>query len=210
MTIISFFTGRIAFPFIQYKLNSLSHPPSEQSYTLRETIKKSSYLNYFILQGMLLAALLTYACYIEMGHITAYPVPSRYIVIGIFAIAYLIYVIVRAIATRATNATFFTLSQRRMSNIERHFFLALDSILLLPVIIMYLFLGCSAITCLYILIGAFIITKVLYLHKVYCIFFKKKGSFLRFFLYLCTLEAVPIALTIGILAIISNTLSTNI
>ena len=177
MTIISLFTGKIAFPFIQYKLDSLSHPPSEQSYTLRETIKKSSYLNYFIFQGMLLAALLTYACCIEMGHITAYPAPGRYVVIGIYAIAYFLYVVIRAIATRVVGATFFALSQRRMSNIERHFFLALDSVLLLPVIIMYLFLGCSATTCLYILLGAFIITKVIYLYKVYCIFFKKNALF---------------------------------
>ena len=181
MTVISFFTGRTASPFIRYKMEGLSRPPVEQSYTLQETIRKSSYLNYFIFQGMLLAALITYSYCIETGYITAYTVPSRYIVIGIFAIAYLIYVIVRAIATRATNATFFTSSQRRMSNIERHFFLALDSTLLLPVAIMHIFLGCSAVTCLYILIGVSIITKLFYLHKVYCIFFKKNGSFLRFF-----------------------------
>ena len=182
--ILSLYMGKWSLPFTMYKLRNLTSAPLENSFTLRETLKKSKYLTYFIFQGTVLAAIL--------------------------AFVFLMYVLVRTVVTRMVNATFFDRSQRRMSNIDRHFFLALDSFLLLPVTIAFLFLGCSASASVKMAIAGVIITKALYFHKLYCIFFRKNGGFLRFFLYLCTLEAVPIALLIGILAIIINTLSTNI
>ncbi len=208
--ILSLYMGKWSLPFTMYKLRNLTSAPLENSFTLRETLKKSKYLTYFIFQGTVLAAILTFAYCMERSPLTLYSETDKYLVMALFAFVFLMYVLVRTVVTRMVNATFFDRSQRRMSNIDRHFFLALDSFLLLPVTIAFLFLGCSASASVKMAIAGVIITKALYFHKLYCIFFRKNGGFLRFFLYLCTLEAVPIALLIGILAIIINTLSTNI
>ncbi|MBQ0073816.1 MAG: DUF4271 domain-containing protein [Prevotella sp.] len=53
-------------------------------------------------------------------------------------------------------------------------------------------------------------TTLLRFYKIYRIFFKKNGRFLQFFLYLCTLEAVPFILMIGTMMFIANFLKYNI
>lgn len=208
--ILSLIMGKLSLPFTIYKLSNISRPPFEKSFTLQKTVKKAPYLNYFILQGIVLGAFLTLSYSMDNGLLKLSISVDKYIAMGLFTLAFLVYIIIRTVASRVVNATFYTRSQRRLCNIERHFFLALSSSLLLPITIAYLFLGCSAPTCLKLAIAGIIITKAFYFNKVNCIFFRKNGSFLRFFLYLCTLEAVPIALLIGILALIISTLSTNI
>ena len=54
------------------------------------------------------------------------------------------------------------------------------------------------------------VTFLMQIYKAYCIFSRKDGALLPFFLYLCTLKAVPLALVVGIALFIANYLKINI
>ncbi len=195
--------------YLSYKFHNLTRRPLLNSTILFEASKKASYLTYFIYQGIFVASLLCYAYVIEAGALPLASDNVRYLALGLFALAFLGYLAIRKCAIVITHATFFDRQQRNMSKMERHFFLALESATLLPAAIAYMYLGCSAEKSILIALLMIIISKTLSLYKQYLIFFSKNSRFLRFFLYLCTLEAIPVAILIGILGFITHTLSTN-
>ena len=196
--------------YLSYKFHNLTRRPLLNSTFLFETYKKASYLTYFIYQGAFLASMMCYAYVTETGALPLAIGSMRYIPLALFVLSFLGYLAIRKLAIEITHATFFTREQRKMSNMENHFSLAFESFTLLPAAIAYMYLGCSAENCILGALVMVIISKTLSFYKQYLIFFSKNSSFLRFFLYLCTLEAIPIALLIGILGFITHALSTNI
>lgn len=195
--------------YLSYKLHSLTRRPQLNSTSLFEASKKASYLTYFIYQGSFVASLLCYAYVTETGALPLADDGMRYLALALFALAFLGYLATRKWAMLITHAIFFDRDQRKMSNMERHFFLAVECAFLIPAALAYMYLGCSAENSIFIALVMIIISKTCSFYKLYLIFFSKNSRFLRFFLYLCTLEAIPVAILIGILGFITHTLSTN-
>ena len=91
----------------------------------------------------------------------------------------------------------------------RHLFsftTALQGLWFLPIAIFNIYLGLSAPMTLILAIIGVAITFFVRIYNAWSIFFKKKRLYVPFFLYLCTLEAVPLALLAGTLTCVAQTL----
>ena len=196
--------------YLSYKLHNLSRRPQLTSTFFFEASKKAGYLTYFIYQGIFLGALLCYAYVIETGLLPLAADDTRYLALSLYALSFLGYLAIRKWAVELTHHIFYKREQRTMSHLERHFFLALESAACLPPVLAYLYFGMSAQNSIYFALVMILMVQIMGFYKQYLIFFSKNSRFLRFFLYLCTLEAIPIALLIGILGFITHALSTNI
>lgn len=195
--------------YLSYKSHYLSRCPQFTSSMFYEASKKARYLTYFIYQGIFLAALLCYAYVIETGLLPLSADEMRYIALALYALTFLGYLAIRKLAMSLTHSIFFHRDQRAMSSLEQQFHLTIDGAVCLLAVLACLYCGISAKNSIYMALGAITISQTMGFYKQYLIFFSKNSRFLRFFLYLCTLEAIPIALLIGILAFITHTLSTN-
>ena len=88
--------------------------------------------------------------------------------------------------------------------------MAVQGALLLPLTLLHIYFQLSAETTLKLLAVTLAATLALRFYKSYNIFFRKKNAILQFFLYLCTLEAVPLALLTGIIFVVAIYLTQNI
>ena len=206
--VFSFIFAVGAAPFTSYQFANLLRRPREDSAKLREAIGTKDYLRYFTPQSILLSGILAYAYFSEAMGVRYYA--SIYTIMGIYCLIVGGCMFMAYIARMLVQFTYFERSQRVVFNTEHRFCMALCGALLLPISIAYIYLGLSAQIMLYLIIVTSVFVKLLEFYKVFCIFFRKNASILQFFLYLCTLEAVPIALFVVILITATNILKINI
>ena len=135
---------------------------------------------------------------------------TQYAWIGIYAAATMVILLITATARRTYNALRFNREQRYLANVERMFSLAIQSMALVLLTVLYVYLNVELEIVLYLALSAFVIIKFVEICKVYSIFFKKKRAYFKFFLYLCTLEAIPLYILIECYDSLANILKTNI
>ena len=193
--------------YLAFQFSNLFRVPNESSSLLRETEKQRKYLNYFIPQGALLLSLV---CYSYIDSLPPYhsilPLAPA---VGVFSVACIAFYFLTEIVRRIVHATYFKRAQCRIANMQRQLHYFILSLILLPLSIAHVYLSLSIRHTLYVLLFAYILVKLLAIYKVYVIFFRKNGAFLHFFLYLCTLEAIPVAYMIFIFKLTAITLLGN-
>ncbi len=185
-----------------FQARNLFRMPRENSIELRETADEMRYQTYFCLQGVMLLGLLAYSATIEYyGSDLRY---GPYVSMGLFAVAFAVYYIVREMLLLLVSSVFFTKAERHLDNVSRLFIMAVQGAALLPVALLHTYLQLPALTTIKIVAALYGLMFMLHFYKSWNIFFRKKNAFVQFFLYLCTLEAVPLALLGGAILFIAN------
>ena len=208
--LLTILTASRSWRFLRFQLKNIFRTPREDSAIMRETSSEMRYQVYFSLQGVLLMGLFTYTlARYKLADGEDFSV-GDYQLIGIYFLIFLLYRLVCELLEVLVLPVYFTDSQRMIWAGARLFFIALQGALLLPVALVYFYFHLNietAITAALAVIGT---TMMLRYYKAYRVFFQKNGNFLQFFLYLCTLKAVPIALLTVVALFIAEYLKINI
>ena len=131
---------------------------------------------------------------------------NHYLMMMSYAGIFIAYLLLKRLLYMLTVPTYCNIQQWRA---WRHFFsfaTALQGLWFLPIAIINIYLGLSAPTTLILAIIGVAIALFVRIYNAWSIFFKKKRLYVPFFLYLCTLEAVPLALLAGTLTCVAHTL----
>lgn len=194
--------------FINFQMKYLFRMPRENSFEMRETLSEVQYQVYFIVQGVLMYTLLAYE--IATEYVAQEYRVSDYMLMGIFGATIALFFVLKKILLSITLPVFFSKSQRHMASISRTFLLAVQGAIMLPTMLLNVYYKLSTETTIYIAAIGLSLTTLLQFYKTYCIFFRKNYRLLQFFLYLCTLKAIPFALLIGILYFTAHYFKVNI
>lgn len=206
--LVSMVTVARSWRLICFQTKSLFRMPRENSVEMRETADEMRYQTYFCLQGVILLGLLAFSAFsaFSSGEFAI----GHYAVLGIYCAVFAAYYIVREALMLIVHAVFFDKKQRRLDNLSRLYIMAVQGAALLPLAMLHVYFQLSVETTLKLLLAILVMLYLLHFYKVYNIFFRKDNAFLQFFLYLCTLEAVPLALLTGIIFAVSICLTHNI
>lgn len=148
---------------------------------------------FLVMQTCMLLSLLAYLFvfnYIGTDAVIA----ERYSLMLTFLVVFAGYFIVRALLYAIINEIFFNRRQAREWLRSLLFITSMESILLFPVVLIAVYHDLDITTveiCVASVIG---LVKLMLVCKCYAIFFRRLGLFVRLFLYLCALEAVPFLL----------------
>lgn len=193
--------------FIAYQTKNIFRTPRENSIELRETVDEMQYQIFFCIQGIVMMAAFAYS--FTRTYIGGDLPIDDYLLIGIYCIIFVAYRVIGELIRSVAHGVFFNKTERHLSNVSQLFLIALQGAAMLPLLLLHIYCKLDNEITLYALAAIVITTLLLRFYKAFCIFFRKKHSFLQFFLYLCTLEAVPLALLTGILITIANYLKIN-
>lgn len=206
--LVSMATMARSWRLICFQTKNLLRMPRENSVEMRETADEMRYQTYFCLQGVILLGLLafsTVSTYSD-GEFTT----GHYTVLGIYCAIFAAYYMMREALMIIVHTVFFDKKQRRLDNLSRLYIMAVQGAVLLPLVMLHVYFQLSIETTLKLLSLILVVLYLLHFYKVFNIFFRKKNAFLQFLLYLCTLEAVPLALLAGITFAVSIYLTHNI
>ena len=206
--IVSMITMAQSWRLIRFQTKNLFRMPRENSAEMRETANEMQYQTYFCLQGVILLGILAYS--VTAHYTNSDYTLGHYATLGIFCAIFAAYYTVRELLMLIVHGVFFEKRQRHLDNISRLYLMAVPGALLLPLTLLHIYFQLSAETTLKLLAVTLAATLALRFYKSYNIFFRKKNAILQFFLYLCTLEAVPLALLTGIIFVVAIYLTQNI
>lgn len=160
---------------------------------------------FLVLHTILLLAIIYFL--FSREHIaTTYILPTEYHTIGIYFGAIFAYIILLIIVSSWVNITFFGTKANILWIRNKAFLIGWEGMLLFPLVVVQAFLNLpfSEMAIFYAIIVIFV--KILTIYKCFSIFFRRIGYILHIFLYFCTLELIPLALTLGALVYLSNLL----
>ncbi len=131
------------------------------------------------------------------------------VAIAAFTIVFLIYFLVKRIASGIVDWTFFSAKNNDQWDKAWLFLTASEGLLLFPVLLLQVYFVLPLRTTAIYAVSVLILVKLLSLYKSYAIFFKRKGGFVHNILYFCALELVPLLTLAGILVITGDYLKVN-
>lgn len=135
-------------------------------------------------------------CLDIMGTKLYIPNLIRYATItGIF----LLYIVLKVSVQHIANLFLFNNDSRRLWSIIIKFHFVMLGVLILPALIVQYLFHLQPIYLLAYTVIIFILTKINGFIRTYTIFFSKKSNYFKYFLYLCALEIMPMAILAGIL-----------
>ena len=131
---------------------------------------------------------------------------NHYLVMASYAGIFIIFLLLKRLLYMLTIPIYCNIQQWRAWRHLFSFTTALQGLWFLPIAIINIYLGLSAPTTLILAIIGVTIAFFVRIYNAWSIFFKKKRLYVPFFLYLCTLEAVPLAILSSTLICIAHTL----
>jgi len=131
---------------------------------------------------------------------------NHYLVMMSYAGVFIAYLLMKRFLYMISIPMYSNIQQWRAWRHLFSFTTALQGLWFLPVAIINIYLGLGAPTTFILAITGIAITFFVRIYNAWSIFFKKKRLYVPFFLYLCTLEAVPLALLAGTLTCVAQTL----
>lgn len=131
---------------------------------------------------------------------------NHYLVMMSYAGVFIAYLLMKRFLYMISIPMYSNIQQWRAWRHLFSFTTALQGLWFLPVAIINIYLGLGAPTTFILAITGIAITFFVRIYNAWSIFFKKKRLYVPFFLYLCTLEAVPLALLAGTLTGVAQTL----
>lgn len=191
--------------FILRQAKEFFRPPRGENMTvMTETSGEFRFQFFLVLQSCLLFALI-YFFYVQIK-VTDTFVVDQYQVIGIFAAIILGYMLVKAGAYWLTGWVFFDRKRNELWMKSFLFLLAMEGVCEFPLVMLQAYFDMPVQTTLIGTAVVLIAFKLLAFWRSFIIFFRREGLSLQIFLYFCTLEIIPMATLLGILAITSNCL----
>lgn len=206
---------RRSWRYTRFMLRNYWNTARDDAYDLRESIKESRYhWPLYAISTVLIASVV----YIGMSHYLQWETGNLYeydqqcldimgtklfipniiryaIIAGILSAWFIAKPSVQHIA----NIFLFSHDSRRLWSITIKFHFAMLGVLILPAFIAHILLNLHPINLIIYTVIIFTLTKINGFIRTYTIFFSKKEQFFKYFLYLCTLEIMPIAILVGIL-----------
>ena len=172
--------------------------------SISETSGELRFQFFLVLQSSLLLALIFF--FYVQRNITDTFIIDQYQVIGVFAAIIIVYTLVKAVAYSVTGWVFFDRRSNDLWLKSFLFLLAMEGVCEFPIVMLQAYFDMpvqTTLVCTIVLLTAF---KMLAFWRSFIIFFRREGISLQIFLYFCTLEIIPMATLLGILAITSNCL----
>lgn len=194
--------------FTSFQFRNIFRAPRVNSIHMRETAKEMQYQVYFVMQSVFLLGVLSFS-FVNANLQGDLPC-SPYILLGGFCALFAVFFFLREMMQRMVNMVYFEKVDRQMFGVARLFIMAVYGALLLPVTLIYFYLQNDTSVTLFSVCLVLLVCLLLRFYKAWSIFFKKNGNLFGFFLYLCTLEIVPLALLTGVLMFTAQYLRINI
>lgn len=104
------------------------------------------------------------------------------------------------------NWVFFDKASREIWRKAYSYILALETLLFLPIILLSIYTNILREISIYAILTVVILTRILLFYKTYHIFFGKIYGILHLFVYLCTLEAMPLLVLLKVLSVTADDL----
>jgi len=111
------------------------------------------------------------------------------------------FTLLRWLLYTGVNLTFFDAKKNLQWRNAFFFTMAFEGLLLYPLVVLAVYLNLSVNFVLFFTVLFIVLVKIVLFYKGFCLFFKEKASLLQFFLYICTLEMVPVAAFVGVINI---------
>ena len=124
-----------------------------------------------------------------LGYVALLPTP--WLTIGIYAGILALYVAAKQMLYHFVHSVFFSEAQQRQWREHYTFLFTAESLLLFPLLLLFVFLQMDLKTVAISAIIVLLFVKITLLFKCFSTFFVKTYGFLPLFVYLCTLEAAP-------------------
>lgn len=206
-----FIFGAIAFSksrdFMSRQARKFFRANRDDAEALTETSTELRFQFFLMLQTCLLLSLVTF--FYVQTYVTDTFVVDQYVVIGVFFVIFVVYVMLKMLLQWLCGMVFF--SRRRNESWMKSllFIMSIEGQCLLPVVLLQTYFGFSVGNTLILTSVVLILSKILSFYKIYNIFFRRRESFVQFFLYFCALEIMPVFALLGILVMTSDYLKVN-
>ncbi len=200
-------------PLVRYQLNNIASTPNENSTLFWEVSRSMSYATGLILAGCLTGAYLIFNYLTSNNLLTTVNDKSGvnvYLAMCAYTLPLLVFYAAKKQLMKVTAILFFSRDTYNLADMEQLFFMAVQAMLMTSLALAHAFYEFNIISAAKIAIGGLITTELLAFYKNCRIFSKGNVKFSHFFLYLCTLETISVALLVGITSILTNTLKINI
>lgn len=185
-----------SYRFLSFHTHNIFRMPRDNAFGIRETKHMTHLLSFFWLQRALLMSVVAFS--VIFGG-TVMDVESVYLSLGLLGAVFIGCYMLRNIVYQMVVPVIFGKKERGQFSVASSFLTAIDGMLLLPITLLHLYMSLSAEITLVLCGIVLISTLLIRIYKENSIFFRRNDVFLQFFLYLCTLEAVPIAIAVSIL-----------
>ncbi len=131
-------------------------------------------------------------------------ISQRYLLLALLFAALVVFFLLKSTLMAAVNSVFFDGERRQQYAEESLFLLAMEGLVLVPIVCLVAEMGVSSSLYVTVITGVFIAFRLLTLYKQHAIFFHQKHMLLGYFIYLCTLEIAPFIAAWSMLSLISD------
>lgn len=188
--------------YMSHYIGKFFHKSYERETEMIETSTEVKFQFLLTIQTCLLIALLAFSNTRETFADNYIIAP--YQVIGLFALAALVYYLIKAALYNLVNGVFYSRKQNQEWNKAFLFLACIEGFLLFPIVLLQVYFGLNQSLLIILVISVFVLVKLLTIFKVYLIFFYHRKAYLQIILYLCTLEIVPLGILWGIFSILNT------
>ena len=173
-----------------------------------ETSNELRFQGFLVLLTGIMLSLIVY--FYTINHYgDTFILPTQYHMIVIYLIMVVAYFVLKTIVYTVANLIFFD-GKRNVQWIKSLLFItSMEGVAIFPAVILQAYFDLSEQNVMLYLIIALSIIKLLTFYKCYIIFFRQNVVRLQIFLYLCTLEIVPLLAFLGALEFTANSLKIN-
>ncbi|MBQ8656483.1 MAG: DUF4271 domain-containing protein [Prevotella sp.] len=205
LSVVSFANSR---RFFIQQLKGLFHVPRMDDTFMPETSNELRFQLFLVAQTCLLLAILQYS-YTQEFIGTTFVLPSDYHLIGLFALLFVGYFVLKAALYTVVNTVFFDVKRNVHWLKTLLFITSVEGVVLFPIVLLLVYFDMEIEKVMTYLIIVLILVKILTFYKCFIIFFRRLSVYLQIFLYFCTLEIVPLTLFWGILILTGKLLKVN-
>lgn len=188
--------------FLKYQFSNFFKVQRGKTTEINETSTEIKLQFFLGLQTCLLIALLVFF-YLREADLSNPVVENGQLIFGITGIV-AAYYMVKIILYTVVNGVFF--KSQQCSQWLKIFLLlvAAEGLAFFPLVLLKAYANISNQAAMIYILIVVIVVKILSIYKINTIFFRTPASILQLFLYLCTLEIVPLAIAWGLLRHASN------
>lgn len=131
------------------------------------------------------------------------------VIIGIFAAIFLVYFLLKFVLYGSVGWVFFDVKKNGQWTRSYLLLVSFEGLLMFPFVLLLSYFDLSTESAVIYVIAVVVFVKILAFYRTFIIFFSQKGSYLKYILYLCALEIVPLFALWDILALTSLYLKVN-
>lgn len=130
--------------------------------------------------------------YVQIYVSDTYLLPTEYHLMGLFLALVVGYKLIDALLGLIVTSVFWSGKQNLQYIKSKTFIGAMEGIMLLLLVMVRVYFELSTVHTIFSFVFVLVVVKFLTFYKCYVIFFKQRGGFIQFFLYLCALEIIPL------------------